>query len=399
MKKKRLFIILILLYVTNLNFIIYSQTYHFNGFGLKSDLPANNLITNTLDYSIEKNTILWDSIRDLSEINKPDTADAFPYISSDGLRIYFTQGAASINLYFASRDDMNSPFKNIQILSSNFPTGSKSCWLTNDELEVFFINHQKLYYSSRISITSSFSLPAKVNLVHDNNPNAYLGPSLTPDKSELYLYCNYEILIFIKTDVLTYTIADTLVVPPNLLGNPGQLSKSGLKYYLSLKENFDSYKLYVLDRPNISAQFENLTILDSNINSAAFNGQPTVTSNENSLIFVRGDGIHWIENDLFIASIKYTGINLNQVSGFEIINVFPNPCSSKIKVNFKLSGNALVNFRISDISGRTLLLLENDYCNGIHHTTLNLDKIAKGIYFLNIQVGNDLKTLKFIKTD
>ena len=395
---------MLLFHLVNQSFILNAQTFDLNGSSQKSEHFIDNIVINTFDYYFN-NMMSWDSIRSLNEINKQDTANAYPYISPDGLRIYFTQGVGGItnNIYFASRNDINSHFNNTQLLSSRIPEGSFSCWLTNDELEIYYVNNFNLYFTSRTSISSPFIDPIQINLVK-NIQGWISGPSLTPDKQELYIYnqdVNYKcILKFIQSDNYTYTLVDTLDVPSNSIINPGQLSKNGLKYYFSLKDNFDSTKLFLMERYDITAQFENLSILNSNINSTMYNAHPSVSSEENILVFVRNNENSWVNNNLFIASNVNTGIQLHKENTIDIINIYPNPCNDKINVNFKLSENSLISFSVYDIYGRMVLINEDDFSIGTHNKILTLNKIkSRGLYLLNIKVGNDLKTLRFIKTD
>jgi hypothetical protein len=140
---------------------IKAQIPEFFGLNSHTAYSANSLSPN---YFNNTNTLLsWDSIRMLSEINKIDTSDAYPYISPDGLRIYFAQENAGTNLYFASRPDMYSFFGIPELVSTDFPSGSFSCWLTNDELEIFFIKadpqfeEYTLKYSIRNSIINRYA--------------------------------------------------------------------------------------------------------------------------------------------------------------------------------------------------------------------------------------------------
>ena len=284
---------------------------------------------------------------------------------------------------------------------SSFPIGSLSCWLTNDELEIYYINDFKLFYSSRASITSSFSIPAQVNFV-DNIEGYILSPSLTPNKEELYLFnLNIDNNIFklVETDTLTYKIVDTLDIPSGLLAYPGQLSKDGLKYYVSLKDNFDSVKIYLMERADISSQFENFAVLDNNINFSKRNSQATVTSNDTELVYVSNDENIWWKNNLYIAMNTTSNIDEELDEIIDFISVFPNPSRDNLYINFELSKKAIVNFKIYDLTFRVILSEENMFFYGENQETLDLHELTKGVYILSITVGKKLRTFKFIKAD
>jgi hypothetical protein len=129
----------------------------------------------------------FDSVRPLSEINSTGTADAYPWISPNGLHLYFTGGDPSVEnyLYMASRNSRNSLFG--APLKINFPgTSNFSCFLTNDELEIYFKSDMTIYYAKRDSIGDAFSAPEA--MPEFGVMGFVAGPSLTPDSSEFYLY-------------------------------------------------------------------------------------------------------------------------------------------------------------------------------------------------------------------
>src|SRR5262245_57800980 len=68
------------------------------GVGLTASAPAN-----IPDFANE--------VRVLDELNKEDKADAYPWISNDGLRLYFTQaGREGDGIMVAERPDTYHPF-------------------------------------------------------------------------------------------------------------------------------------------------------------------------------------------------------------------------------------------------------------------------------------------------
>ncbi len=77
--------------------------------------------------------------RALSEINHEERVDAYPWLSADGLRIYYTANAdegIDDKLFMASRNSTDDAFENITELDVNLEgEANVSCWLTNDELK------------------------------------------------------------------------------------------------------------------------------------------------------------------------------------------------------------------------------------------------------------------------
>ena len=82
----------------------------------------------------------FDSVRPLIEFNSPDTAEAYPWISPDGLRLYFTKGTGENDeIVISTRNSQYNAFGPIYPLKIDFNADKKfSCWLTDDELELYF---------------------------------------------------------------------------------------------------------------------------------------------------------------------------------------------------------------------------------------------------------------------
>ena len=405
--KKLLFTAMILLSFASYTNITTAQTLDANGCRSFSGHSASFLPVNTENILTSK--MQWDSIRPLTEINKVDTPDVYPYITPDGLRLYFAQGVAggNTNLFYASRSNTDSLFGNPKLVDHDIVAGSlKGCWLTNDELELYYSLNDAIYYSNRPSLTDTFSLPVSVTLTGDFG--GYIcGPSLTPDKQELYFWGKTDfygndmyIFKYIMTDSLTYTLADTLDFDAGYAADIGQLSKDGLKYYLGLKSG-GLVKLYQMDRPNTSAQFSNLTILNDVINdaSALRNSTPSVTSDESILVWLRNIPGTWPNNDIYIAVSTSAGLTTYQDNIFDLVEVFPNPCNNNANVKFNLNHDGLVNFNLIDIFGRSVLKAQNNYASGLHQENLDLNDLSAGIYILKIEAGNSNRTVKLIKTN
>src|SRR5690606_9637075 len=114
---------------------------------------------------MSQSDIVDESYRPLTELNKDDNSEAYPFISDDGLRIYFTSGPfESSNIFVASREDASSSFSEAVLLSENFPPGSHSSWLAKDELEIYFIHANQVYTSRRVHVSEKFPKPVPVKL-------------------------------------------------------------------------------------------------------------------------------------------------------------------------------------------------------------------------------------------
>ncbi|MBI5020342.1 MAG: T9SS type A sorting domain-containing protein [Ignavibacteriales bacterium] len=131
----------------------------------------------------------FDSLRALTEINSLDTADTYPWISPDGLHLYFTKGdGIEDDLFMSTRNNLNEPFSTPVLLEVDLITSRKiSCWLSNDELELYFTageSGDSVMHSIRQNPLDPF--PAPVLIPSLSKYGFVAGISLAGD--ELYLY-------------------------------------------------------------------------------------------------------------------------------------------------------------------------------------------------------------------
>jgi hypothetical protein len=86
-----------------------------------------------------------------------------------------------------------------------------------------------------------------------------------------------------------------------------------------------------------------------------------------------------------------------QLKSFEIGNNYPNPFSGETFVDIKLSNNSNVTVTLNNMLGQQVL--ENTYTNvpgGKRTLSIDASGLQKGVYFLNVKVGNEVKTVKAI---
>lgn len=94
----------------------------------------------------------------LGEVNESGVADAYPYISADGLRIYWVRDNY---IMYSSRKDRKFVFRYPDELKLQYPESSVlSCWLSSDELTLYFITLETIIYKcTRKSLSEPFSTP------------------------------------------------------------------------------------------------------------------------------------------------------------------------------------------------------------------------------------------------
>ena len=146
------------------------------------------------------------NVRPLDEINDAELSDSYPWLSNDGLRIYFTkQKGSEITFHWADRPDASSKFSKPKKLDFTLPkiSNNMSCFLSADETEIFALSGDRIYHATRENLFSKFSVPVEIGQSTDNGYMS--GITMTQDNSELFVFNsigfrNTQILQFINTE-------------------------------------------------------------------------------------------------------------------------------------------------------------------------------------------------------
>lgn len=356
---------------------------------------------------VARTDVSWESPRLLDNLNNQGAAEAYPYLSSDGLRLYFSrQTEDGLNLYMASRQTIYDAFSNRQPLSPDLPDGAFSGWLSNDERELCYSDGYRLYYSFRNALSENFSSQADLTL-SGIELDFISGPSFTPDKQELYIYhhgSKKQILRFRKTGVLEYTYVDELPIPESLAPGPGQLSKNGLSFYFSLDAHYQD-RLFKYTRRSLNAPWEKLEALDGIFCDMKISAaQPSVSLDEQIVACTSTYEDSWENNDLCIStSIPQSTTATPGPTGGESATedplvytlgtrVYPNPADTYITLAIDRT-DADAFYTLYDMNGRELQRRPIT----VTQTAIDLSTLSDGIYFLKVVQQNTVESVKIIK--
>lgn len=146
------------------------------------------------------------NIRPLDEINDKELSDSYPWLSNDGLRIYFTkQKGSEITFHVAARKSVNEKFAQPKKLDITLPkiSNNLSCFLSADESEIFLLSGDKIYTAKRDNLFSAFSTPVEISQANDNGYMS--GITMTQDNAEMFVFNsigfrNTQILHFVNTE-------------------------------------------------------------------------------------------------------------------------------------------------------------------------------------------------------
>jgi len=346
---------------------------------------------------------VYDIVRPLSEINSPDSADAFPWISPDGLRLYYNKHQ---KIYLAERKSITDSFSFIQPLKLNQKYSEYfSPWLTNNELNIFFVerNTYTIHHAKRNSRFEDFSNDTIVKLQGDI-AGFISGMSFTQDLKQLFLfraYPTYHIAIFKLINEDEYILINTLKIPSNYISGPGQLSKDDLSYYLSLEDTSKKCFIFFYKRNNVNESFDSLFYLNNKLvndsNSRIF--QPTLSENGNIIVFTRNYIDTWEGNDLYIAynsslSVNDLSKNKNNSGQTEVLSLYPNPTDFQICINLSNSTNKNVKVQIINSLGNIVFTKQELITDD--KLIINTANFPSGLYFCTIKAGNYYESKNFM---
>lgn len=338
-------------------------------------------------------TMEIDTLRALDEVNLSGSADAYPWISSDGLRLYFSQGSDT-KIFTAERKNDDESFSEPVLLPLvNGENVDCFCpWLTVDEKTIFFIKRRSdnqrtttLYRANRTMVTVPFDTCSKITLVGDIT-GFLSGPSLTQDLEHLFLYNSNSsdidyILYLNKSGDNEYTLRDTLSMPAGYTPAPGQLSVDGERFYLGI-ESGSTRKLAVLTRYNERGVFEHHSFLEFSDSSSKDMRmmQPSVSGNGKHVVFVSNSSNSWDSNDLYVAS-DLESIALLSSSGTASSSVSLTQTKNNIALTLH-SEAAVSTVELFSVSGKLLKAVTSKV--GDSKVSVSMQEFPSGCYLYRV---------------
>lgn len=339
-------------------------------------------------------TVNFENGRSLNEINDGNLADAYPWISPDGLRIYYTKEFSDRQeLVYTERKDYQSDFSAPVIV----PTGDiipTSCWLSENELTAYVTDIYDLYFCRRTSRTSEFETPIKINLEGAPSYSFLSGASLDGSQNELIIslkessgeHC--KMAKFKRNSNFSFSFEKYIVLPLGLIPELGQFSKDGLSLCFSIKDKDGLAKFYSLARTHIQENFDLNSFNEMNgLNKyVGLIGQPSISSNMEWFVAVSNTGGFWQQNDLFIAQREFfTGFDKQ----FQPLNlkVYPNPTSGKVYIACGMSN---VRIEIFSVLGQQIDRFISS------SALVNYEIEEEGVYLIRVFTEDGVQSQKLI---
>jgi len=239
--------------------------------------------------------------RNLKEVNMEGSTDAYPWLSRDGLRLFWTQTIDGMDqIVQAERPNLETPFGQASLMGLNLEKAENmSVWLSEDELIAVHTVREEgevdLYFSERKNKKEEFSTAAAILSLEGVADLEFISaPSLTQDMEELYIYhsgANNKQILRFKLGAFPglYQFEDVLIEGADI--EPGRLSHDGLRFVCNSADR----KLIIFERSNLSEEWvEQASIpLPSDFSQVAFS--------EQEMVMVYSHDRFWESNQLHLA--------------------------------------------------------------------------------------------------
>lgn len=252
---------------------------------------------------------------EIKELNDEGEADCYPFITENGLSLYYTISGDKDKIVYATRKSIDAPFskpKTVKLDGND--TDILSCWLTADELNIFYTVRKSnfganttLMRGTRSSVADDFSAFTTIKLKGKLSGNLF-GPSFTPDLEELYFYNSndkQQILRFTKNSEDTYELDEVLPMNDDYDVSPGQLSKDGLRFYFSVKTGEDFSQMAYYQRASLKEDFSEITWMKKDPN-LFYIGQFSEALNGKYIFYKISESNSWEQNQLYFSEMHVT---------------------------------------------------------------------------------------------
>jgi len=87
---------------------------------------------------------------------------------------------------------------------------------------------------------------------------------------------------------------------------------------------------------------------------------------------------------------------VEESSNFLDLNIYPNPVTTNASVEFEAFNNSNAEIFVYDLSGRRAMSLSNNVKKGMNKIDLDLSRLNSGTYIIQIVIGSDVYSQKFI---
>lgn len=172
-------------------------------------------------------------------------------------------------------------------------------------------------------------------------------------------------------------------------------------------QSIDSVTITVLGNPNVPSIVKGNDTLFANPTTYAsyqwyLNGAPISGATDSIYIYTQ-NGTYYLEvsNAFGCSAVSTTiiisdAIGINELSNTLMANIYPNPASENLFIDFYSKKENVVQLTITDITGRNVYNESIALYTGMNKKQINIDSFNKGIYMVQFVTENGIKTEKLI---
>lgn len=232
-------------------------------------------------------------------------------------------------------------------------------------------------YRMYVSQTDIFNYPANSGGKFAANFNSPLEPTqLIPNMSRT----GNTATLILKTNLATGTEIGAWNSNDELVGS-GVVQETGLAVIAVYGDNEETNNI------DGSLDNEELTLKALNINTNSISDLEITSVTD----LINGSKF----DELSYSKDAYLNIDVNSNIDNSKLSVSPNPTSNRALLEYTLENKSLVNVNLIDISGREILsIINNDLqTKGTYFEEIDLQNLANGTYYINLNINGEIKTL------
>jgi len=96
-------------------------------------------------------------------------------------------------------------------------------------------------------------------------------------------------------------------------------------------------------------------------------------------------------------SIYFNVVTVELINSFNTAAIVPNPLSGTGTLTFNSGVEGVLGLKIYDVFGRVVLSEDHNASRGTNTVPLKTELFSKGMYIISLVLGDEQKTLRFIK--
>ncbi|MCB9184312.1 MAG: T9SS type A sorting domain-containing protein [Flavobacteriales bacterium] len=334
-------------------------------------LPTSALLQAQVGTSLEYN-----GPQAISAVNTETGGEGYPWLSGDGLRMYYAgRVAPDIRILYTERMDLSSAWST-PIDPLPLESGETSgAWLSADELTIWFTTaSNQVRRAQRMSTADPFG--AAVTLAITGASGTLRCPSLTPNETEMILWRTNACITLQRTGQDSYSYVGPLDVLGTSNATTCRLSADGLYAYFSASYN-NVQRPHRMHRASLGEAFTDLEYLSGADFDPAYKWlQPHVNDDATVLMVVRSVSL-WPDNDIY-ETRGSTAAGIGALWA-DVPVIGPVPTNDMLTIRLPKT-HGLVNLRLFDSLGNEVLRTRvND------NMPVDVSVLASGSYLAEIQ--------------